>query len=114
MRDEVFLVLVHLRVRLALVLEDGVPACVRLAPTLPCAKTSTGKKGIEKAELTKITRPPCRHNLAIRDPLKENRLMPRSRRVRKRAHGLGRLVLVRREQVVEPGVADGFEEPFAR
>jgi hypothetical protein len=61
---------------------------------------------------TKIRRPPRRHNLAVRHPLEKNRLVARSGRVAEGADGLGRLVLVGGEQVVEALVAERGEEPF--
>jgi len=62
---------------------------------------------------TKVTRPPRRHNLAIRDALEEDGLVSGPRRVRKGAHGLGGFVVVGGQEVVETVVADGFEKPFA-
>jgi hypothetical protein len=62
---------------------------------------------------TEIRRPPRRHNLPVSDALEQNRLVAGARRVGKRAHGLGRLVGVGRQQVVEALVAERGEEPFA-
>lgn len=45
--------------------------------------------------------------------LEENRFVARSRRVGKRADGIGRLVLVSSQEVVQPLVANGLHKPFA-
>lgn len=48
----------------------------------------------------------------MRPPLKNQHLLPRTLAIRKRAHGLCGLVVEAREELVEVGGGEGFEEPF--
>lgn len=61
---------------------------------------------------TKGRRTPRRHDLTGRPPLKDQRFLTGPRGERERAHGFRGLVVVGGEQMIEPCVADGIEEPF--
>jgi len=110
-RDRVLHVLGQLGVGLlkAIGLEDGVPAKVlgatcghdlALPLLLPLASSTVVKK--KKSKQT--------HKGAS---LKDNGLCIRPTRVGEHAQRVGALVLVGREQVVQPVVAQLFEEPLA-
>lgn len=83
--------------------------------TIPRVSGERSKyRGCILPQHTKIRWPPCRHDFALGNPLKQNRLMAGTGRVGKRTDSLGRLVLVRGQQVVKTRVADRCHEPFAK
>ena len=135
MGERILLRLVHLGVCLALILEDGIPACVSRSVTLSSFPPPLQKKCKITHTHTKSSRPPRRHYLPLQHtisqptptedkfpgslatymnpPLKDQHLMPRPLTVRKRTNGLGGFVFVGHEQIVETFVAQGLEKPFS-
>lgn len=126
MRDLVLLGLVHLRIRLALVLEDGVPACISQSDCLEVHGTVSriltevrgsasrydfplpiGSEGILQLSSFQQRQAYCG------SALEDDGSRPRTSRVGKRADGLGRLVFVCHEKVVQPVVAESRKEPLS-
>lgn len=62
---------------------------------------------------TERRRAPRRHDLALRAPLEQEDFLAGPLAETKGGDGLGGLVLVGCEEVVEAGVADGLHEPFS-
>lgn len=60
-----------------------------------------------------MRRTPRRNDLAVGDALEENGLVAGSGRVAESADGLGRLVLVGGQEIVEAFMAEILHEPFA-
>lgn len=137
MGKRVLLRFVHFGVCLAFILEDGIPACVSRSVTLPPYSTSLKQNCKTTDTHTKSSRTPRRHYLPlqphnqptqqqlksiypgslatyINPPLKNQHLMPRPLAVRKRANGLGGLIVICHEHVVKTFEAKSLEEPFSK
>lgn len=122
MRQRILLRFVHLGISLAVVLEDRIPACT--GQSKPVRHKSAGKADIPKFvgpragttfPFVRFSGASSQRQLAAYgdSPFENERLIARSRAVGKGADGLGALVFVCHEEIVQAFMAKRLKEPFA-
>jgi len=96
----------HGHSRLPLIFKDWIPSFHI------CQPWCDNNEKFTPVSRTKVCWSTWWHNLAISNALEQQGFMARTRCVCKGTYGLRRLVLISSEEIVEPAMADGVQEPF--